>query len=68
MNLLSPNRTDLLADSQFLEDLDTIVKAFDRTTKLRFRNANDPQFIKFGSTRDNEPDTNIRYGQLKISG
>ncbi|TEB37919.1 hypothetical protein FA13DRAFT_1785787 [Coprinellus micaceus] len=60
--------SNLLTESQFLEDLDTIVKAFDKTTKLRFRNANDPQFIKFGSTRDNEPDTNIRYGQLKISG
>lgn len=60
--------SNLLADSAFIDDLDTIVRCFDKTTKLRFRSQNDPQFIKFGSTRDNEPETNIRYGQLKLSG
>lgn len=59
---------DLLTESAFIDDLDTIVRCFDKTTKLRFRSKNDPQFIKFGSTRDNEPETNIRYGQLKLSG
>ncbi|KAJ2932548.1 hypothetical protein H1R20_g4563, partial [Candolleomyces eurysporus] len=60
--------SNLLAESAFIDDLDTIVRCFDKTTKLRFRSQNDPQFIKFGSTRDNEPETNIRYGQLKLSG
>ncbi|KAF5317127.1 hypothetical protein D9611_003509 [Ephemerocybe angulata] len=60
--------SNLLSESEFLDDLDTIVKSFDKTTKLRFRNAGEPQFVKFGSTRDNEPETNIRYGQLKLPG
>ena len=57
-----------LAESDFLEDLNHIVKCFDKTTKLRFRNADEPQFVKFGSTRDNDEDCNIRYGQLKMTG
>ena len=39
-----------LAESDFLEDLGHIIKCFDKTTKLRFRNADEPQFVKFGST------------------
>ena len=57
-----------LAESDFLEDLGYIVNCFDKTTKLRFRNADEPQFVKFGSTRDNDEDCNIRYGQLKMTG
>ena len=57
-----------LAESDFLEDLDHIVRCFDKTTKLRFRSVDEPQFVKFGSTRDNDGDCNIRYGQLKMTG
>ena len=57
-----------LAESDFLEDLGHIIKCFDKTIKLRFRNADEPQFVKFGSTRDNDEDCNIRYGQLKMTG
>ena len=57
-----------LAESDFLEDLGHIIKCFDKTTKLHFRNADEPQFVKFGSTRDNDEDCNIRYGQLKMTG
>ncbi|KAF8161604.1 hypothetical protein B0H34DRAFT_386789 [Crassisporium funariophilum] len=57
-----------LADSDFVEDLDHIVRCFDKTTKLRFRSADEPQFVKFGSTRDNDDECNIRYGQLKMTG
>ena len=57
-----------LAESEFLEDLGHIVRCFDKTTKLRFRSADEPQFVKFGSTRDNDEDCNIRYGQLKMTG
>ncbi|KAF8901908.1 hypothetical protein CPB84DRAFT_1708063 [Gymnopilus junonius] len=57
-----------LSESDFLDDLDAIVENFDKTTKVRFRNAGDPQYIKFGSTRDNDPHCNIRFGQLKLSG
>jgi hypothetical protein len=57
-----------LAESDFLDDLGHIVRCFDKTTKLRFRSADEPQFVKFGSTRDNDEDCNIRYGQLKMTG
>ncbi|KAF8805121.1 hypothetical protein BYT27DRAFT_7105301 [Phlegmacium glaucopus] len=57
-----------LADSPFLDDLDHIVHCFDKTTKLRFRKANEPQYVKFGSTRDNDESYNIRFGQLKLMG
>ena len=42
-----------LAGSDFLDDLDHIVRCFDKTTKLRFRSADEPQFVKFGSTIKN---------------
>ncbi|KAG9312271.1 hypothetical protein JVU11DRAFT_7574 [Chiua virens] len=41
---------------------------FDKTTKLRFRDANDPQYIKFGTVRDKDPQYDIRSGQLKLVG
>ena len=59
---------DFLADSPFIEDLEHIVRCFDKTTKLRFRKAEEPQYIKFGSTRDNDEIYNIRFGQLKLMG
>jgi len=57
-----------LADSPFLDDLDHIVSCFDKTTKLRFRDSKDHQYVKFGSTRDNDEVYNIRFGQLKLQG
>ena len=59
---------DYLQESTFLVDLDNIVECFDKTTKLRFRNSDEPQFIKFGGARDNDRDCNIRFGQLKLLG
>ncbi|KIM58498.1 hypothetical protein SCLCIDRAFT_128166, partial [Scleroderma citrinum Foug A] len=40
----------------------------DKTTKLQFRRADEPQYIQFGTVRDKEPEYNIRSGQLKLSG
>ena len=57
-----------LADSTYLNDLDDIVRNFDTKTKLRFRKAEEPQYIKFGSTRDTDESCNIRFGQLKLKG
>ncbi|KAF5321819.1 hypothetical protein D9619_002183 [Psilocybe cf. subviscida] len=57
-----------LEESQFLLDLDHIVRCFDKTTKLRFRDEKEAQYIKFGSMRDNDVVYNIRYGQLKLNG
>jgi hypothetical protein len=59
---------DLLRFSRFAEDVDNITACFDKTTKLRFRNSDDPQYIKFGSVRDNDPAVNIRSGQLRLRG
>ncbi|KAH6917102.1 hypothetical protein BKA70DRAFT_1367619 [Coprinopsis sp. MPI-PUGE-AT-0042] len=59
---------EYLADSDFVEDLDHIVRCFDKTTKVRFSSDKQPQYIKFGSTRDNDPECNIRFGQLKMNG
>ena len=41
---------------------------FDKTTKLRFRDADDPQYIKFGTVRDRDPAYDIRSGQMKLAG
>jgi hypothetical protein len=61
-------RVDYLQESPFLADLDNIVECFDKTTKLRFRNSDEPQYIKFGGARDNDRNCNIRFGQLKLLG
>ena len=59
---------DYLEESTFFEDLDNIIKCFDKTTKLRFRNSDEPQYIKFGGAKDNDQIYNIRFGQLKLLG
>ncbi|KIJ11256.1 hypothetical protein PAXINDRAFT_15796 [Paxillus involutus ATCC 200175] len=41
---------------------------FDTSTKLRFREPKDSQYIKFGSVRDKDPKYDIRSGQLKLAG
>ncbi|KZP02654.1 hypothetical protein FIBSPDRAFT_770389, partial [Athelia psychrophila] len=59
-----------LANSKFgtPEDLKNLVDCFDKTTKLRFRNPDEPSFIKFGGVRDKDLAVGIRSGQLKIPG
>ena len=59
---------DYLQESPFLADLDNIVECFDKTTKLRFRNPNKSQSVKFGGARDNDQNYNIRFGHLKLQG
>ena len=41
---------------------------FDKTTKLGFRNAGDPQYIQFGTPRDKDLPYDIKSGKLKMSG
>ena len=60
--------SEALVDSSYINDLDHIIRCFDKTTKLRLRDAKEPQYIKFGSTRDNDAVHNIRFGQLKLFG
>ncbi|KAJ2912885.1 hypothetical protein MD484_g7541, partial [Candolleomyces efflorescens] len=59
---------DYLKDSEYYEELSNIVHCFDKSTKIRFNNDKQPQFIRFGGTRDNDQAHNIRFGQLKLSG
>ena len=64
----SQSCVDYLQDSTFLADLNNIVECFDKSTKLRFRNAAQQQYIKFGGAKDNDQSCNIRFGQLKLLG
>ncbi|THU77589.1 hypothetical protein K435DRAFT_702024 [Dendrothele bispora CBS 962.96] len=57
-----------LADSRFLGDIDHICECFDKTTKLTFKNTNEPAFIRFGRTGDRDLDVGIKSGQMKLSG
>jgi len=59
---------DYLRNSTFSADINHIVSCFDKTTKIRFRNSDEPQYVKFGGARDNDQSCNIRFGQLKLLG
>ena len=65
---ISEMTTDLLVASSFTEDLDHICDCFDKTTKTRFVNTLEPQYVKFRSKRDNDPSCDIRFGRLKLAG
>jgi len=68
MRIYSVTFIDLLRNTKFADDISNIVKSFDKTTKLTFRNILDPQFIKFGRASDRDATLNIRAGQLKLLG
>ncbi|KAJ7263612.1 hypothetical protein B0H12DRAFT_1103171 [Mycena haematopus] len=57
-----------LRGSRYAGDINHIHECFDKTTKLRFRERNDLQYIKFGRPSDNDPALNITSGQLKVEG
>lgn len=59
---------DFFLDTRFYDDVSSITKLFDRTTKIQFRGPDDPCYIKFGSARDRDPALSIRGGQLKLEG
>lgn len=65
-NILATS-TDFLLGSDFIGDLEKIVECFDVTTKPRFGDVEETQYITFGSYRDNEAEFNIRHGRLKLS-
>lgn len=60
--------SDFLKGSKFVADIPHITERFDKTTKLRFVNPDESQFIKFGGLRDRAPELNIKSGQLKLLG
>ncbi|KAF9526178.1 hypothetical protein CPB83DRAFT_817364 [Crepidotus variabilis] len=57
---------DALKDSPYLADITHIVNCFDNTTKMRFVSKKERQYIKFGSSRDNDPSLNIVRGQIRV--
>ncbi|KAG9312597.1 hypothetical protein JVU11DRAFT_6994 [Chiua virens] len=59
-----------LANSRYgsEENLWNMSEIFDKTTKVRFRDVDEPQYIKFGGIRDKDPEYGIRSGQLKLIG
>ncbi|KAH8800523.1 hypothetical protein DL96DRAFT_1824045 [Flagelloscypha sp. PMI_526] len=57
-----------LNKSKFADDLDEIIRRFDSSTKIMFRNPKEPSFIRFGRPKDNEAAYGIRNGQLRLSG
>ena len=58
----------MLANSHYLMDIEYIARCFDESSKVRFRDAEGAQYIKFGSAKDNDVEVNIRFGQLKLPG
>ncbi|SJL14083.1 uncharacterized protein ARMOST_17538 [Armillaria ostoyae] len=57
-----------LKGSQYEGEAELIADCFDKTTKHRFRNADEPAYIKFGTMRDTDPQLDIRSGQLRLVG
>ncbi|PBK90617.1 hypothetical protein ARMGADRAFT_1166927 [Armillaria gallica] len=59
---------DKLKGTSFAGEVKNITECFDKTMKLRFRNSDEPAYIKFGSMKDKDITLNIRAGQLKLAG
>ncbi|KAK0448956.1 uncharacterized protein EV420DRAFT_1313075 [Desarmillaria tabescens] len=59
---------DKLKGTSFAGEVANIIECFDKSTKLRFRNSDEPAYIKFGSMKDKDLVLNIRAGQLKLAG
>ena len=50
------------------EDLDAFSQKFDEGVKRVFSKHQAPQYVKFGSPRDNDPNCGIRAGRLALTG
>ncbi|PBK82157.1 hypothetical protein ARMGADRAFT_1171031 [Armillaria gallica] len=57
-----------LKRTKFAKEAEHIAQCFDKTTKLRFKVANEPAYIHFGGMRDKDPKLNIIMGKLKLTG
>ena len=55
-------------EKSYLDEAPDIALRFDKTTKLRFRDPAEPQYIKFGSLKDKDPRVGIRSGQIRLNG
>ena len=50
------------------ETIALMAGCFNKTTKVRFRNPDEPSYIKFGTPRDKDLVFNIQVGRLKLLG
>ncbi|TFK50888.1 hypothetical protein OE88DRAFT_1630336 [Heliocybe sulcata] len=50
------------------EDIENIVRSFERTAKRRFKSASEAVHIRFGTRADDDPDYGISRGALKLTG
>ena len=50
------------------EDIAQMMNEFDKTTKLRFNNPDEPSYIRFGTVKDRDLAFNIKSGILKLPG
>jgi hypothetical protein len=50
------------------DDVQRITDCFDKSTKLTFKDPDQPSFIKFGTSRNNDSSVNIKMGRLKLQG
>ncbi|KAL1662646.1 hypothetical protein GGF50DRAFT_128582 [Schizophyllum commune] len=57
-----------LKGSRCQDAVEDMVEIFDKKAKHTFKNPKIPVFIKFGTSRDNDPDFDIKLGKLTIRG
>ncbi|KAI5897252.1 uncharacterized protein SCHCODRAFT_0107470 [Schizophyllum commune H4-8] len=57
-----------LRNSKYSERTEDIVDAFDKSTKLTFKNAKTPSYVKFGGISDNDAAYDVKSGKLVIQG
>ena len=57
-----------LWNSKFSERTEDIVDAFDKSTKLTFKNAKTPAYVKFGGISDADAAYDVKGGKLVIQG
>ena len=50
------------------EEMDVIIREFDKETKLTICSADEPVYLEIGHLRYNNPDFNIKRGALKLPG
>ena len=70
MNRLPNLQPGQLRDSRFdtPEDLAAFSQRFDEGLKRVFSGDQAPQYVKFGSPRDNDPERGIKAGRLMLTG
>ncbi|KAL1690533.1 hypothetical protein GGG16DRAFT_125633 [Schizophyllum commune] len=57
-----------LKGSRYRDAVEDMIEIFDKKAKHTFKNPRIPVFIKFGTSRDNDPDFDIKSGKLTIRG